>query len=142
MLALLHRLGQVDLRAGLVIGGQGRDEIILDLHGVGGLQHEQGLSATHLVARRHQKLGHPTSVGGINRGGVVLIDGDLPFGDELLVERLRRDGLNRQRSSGCGVEPTPPIFRTFVSPRYSGRKPSLQLDYAGIASKLFGSIPL
>ena len=97
----LARLSWISARSSadfaLFMRGHRRDEIVLRLHGVGGLDREQRLA----LGRRsspglRQKLGDPAGIGREHRRRAILVDRDLAFGDVLGPEGLVVDRLDGQ----------------------------------------------
>ena len=89
-------LRQIDRGLRLVQAGHGRDVIVLRLHRIGGLDHEQRLAFDDAVARPDQKLGDPAGIGREHRRGAILIDRDLALGDIFGAEGPLGDRLKRQ----------------------------------------------
>ena len=95
---------------GLVRSGHGGNEIVLRLHVVGGLDHEQRLSLGNGVARPRQQFGDPAGIGRKHRRRAVLVDRDLAFGDMLFPEGALGDRLDGQagpfgRGRGVALQP-------------------------------------
>ena len=94
--ALVLYLGKIERRLGLVQPGHGRNEIVLRLHGVGGLDHEQRLALRDAVARPGQQFGDPARVRRKHRRRAILVDRDLAFGHVLGPEGSLGNRLNGQ----------------------------------------------
>ena len=84
-------LREIDRGLRLVQAGHGRDVIVLRLHRIGGLDHEQRLAFDDAVAGPDQKLGDAAGIGREHRRGAVLIDRDLPSVTYLGTEGSRGD---------------------------------------------------
>ena len=87
---------EVERGSGLVRCGRGRNEIVLRLHGVGGLDHEQRLALRDAVARPGKQFGDPARVRRKHRRRAILVDRDLAFGHVLGPEGSLGNRLNGQ----------------------------------------------
>ena len=98
---VLDCLRQPELRVGLIERGNRRNEIVVDLHRVGGFEDEQRLSARHPIAGLGKKLHHAPGVRRVDGRRLVLVDRDLPFGHINGPKDDLPHRLDRQRSPLC-----------------------------------------
>ena len=76
-------LRQVERGTGLVKGRHRRDEIVLRLHRVGGLNDEQGLALGLRCRPAEPAISLPAGIRRKYRRRAIFIDRDLAFGDSL-----------------------------------------------------------
>jgi hypothetical protein len=131
-LTLIDDLSQVERRTRLVQRGGGRNEIILCLHHVGGLDREQRLPNGHDIAGLDEQLEDPSGIRREDRRRAVLVDRDLAFGHALGLEHPLLHRLDRQRRplrGGWIEHATLGLIRKFAWPdigssvRALGRQP-------------------
>ena len=116
--ALVLDLREVKRGLRLVQARHRGDVIVLRLHGVGCLDHEQRLALDDAVAGPHQQSGHPAGIGREHRRGAVLVDRDLAFCHIFGAEGALGDRLDGQagpfgRGRHIALQPLPGLARDF-----------------------------